>query len=146
MLSSLRKLLAINRGRTSAIWMGWEQLQILVDCSIEAAKIQPAPCLIKRSFCINVRNFLSILIEKTVKNTQRLVFLKKSKWLDNYWLNPDNLTVLWQALFQWVFCITQQPRRFCFDAVATHCMLLWLKSYRLSFNICIGPLRKLSKS
>ena len=83
--------------------------------------------------------FLLILIRKALQNLWGLVFFKKSKWLDNYWLNPDNLTVLWQALFQWVFCITQQPRCFCFDAVATHCMLLWLKPCRLSFNICISP-------
>ena len=86
--------------------------------------------------------FLLILIKKALKNLWGLVFFKKLKWLDNYWLNLDNLNALWQAIFQWVFCITQQPQRFCFDAVATHCMLLWLKPCRLSFNICISPQEK----
>ena len=108
--------------------------------------LEESQALVPRSlycnFLIKMTKLLLILVKKALKNLWGLVFFKKLKWLDSYWLNPDNLNALWQAIFQWVFCITQQPQRFCFDAVATHCMLLWLKPCRLSFNICISPQEK----
>ena len=80
----LRKLFAINRGRTSVAICYAEWLQILADCATEVAKKRLILHSIKHSFLIKVTKILLILVRKALKNTKMLLLLKESKQFNHH--------------------------------------------------------------